>query len=240
MSPEETAAKSAAAVSQLTSRFMLDPATYAYGAELGFNGIDFYVAGRGGVLGDVDADVVAAAFVFFNPVTIRAQWEVAGKVMSRHEAAVAFAGCLERWSERVPEAIDCAQLADLTERIVDAANPAGSPIFAAWRRLAVPDGAAARACHHMNALRELRLSMHGAAVLAQGLRPIEALAYKTPFMAQIFGWDGELPDVSDCGPRWDAAEAATDVAMAHAFDVLDPGERATFAELSRAVLDATA
>ena len=32
---------------------MTDPATYAYGAELGFEGMDFYVAGRGGALGDV-------------------------------------------------------------------------------------------------------------------------------------------------------------------------------------------
>ena len=48
---------------------MTDPATYAYGAELGFEGMDFYVAGRGGALGDVPADVVAAAFVFFAPTS---------------------------------------------------------------------------------------------------------------------------------------------------------------------------
>ena len=32
---------------------MTDAATYARGAELGFEGMDFYVAGRGGALGDV-------------------------------------------------------------------------------------------------------------------------------------------------------------------------------------------
>jgi hypothetical protein len=92
----------------------------------------------------------------------------------------------------------------------------------------------------MNALRELRLSMHGAAVLASGLRPIEALVFKTPYMAQIFGWDGELPDVSGCEERWQSAEAATDVAMAAAFEVLDESERAELVALATAVLDATA
>jgi hypothetical protein len=236
----ETATASADAISQLTSRFMLDPSTYAHGGELGFNGIDFYVAGRGGVLGDVDADVVSAAFVFFNPVTIRAQWEIAGKVMSRHDAAVAFAGCLERWSERVPDDIDCARLAALTGQVVENASPSGAPIFAAWRLLDEPAGDAALACHRMNALRELRLSMHGAGVLTSGLRPIEALLFKTPYMAQVFGWEGELPDVSDCGERWQAAEDATNVAMAPAFDVLADAERAELVELANAVLHATA
>ena len=54
---------------------MTDPACYAHGAELGFEGMDFYVAGRGGVLGDTPADVVVAAFVYFHPDTIRAAWE---------------------------------------------------------------------------------------------------------------------------------------------------------------------
>ena len=51
---------------------MTDPATYAYGAELGFDGMDFYVAGRGGALGDVPADVVTAAFIYFEPDVVRA------------------------------------------------------------------------------------------------------------------------------------------------------------------------
>jgi hypothetical protein len=45
-------------------RFMSDGETYKRGAELGFAGIDFYFAGRGGVLGDVSNDVVASSFVF--------------------------------------------------------------------------------------------------------------------------------------------------------------------------------
>ena len=71
MTPEETAAACAPAVSGLAANFMLDPATYAAGAEAGFAGLDFYAAGRGGVLGHVDADEVTAAFTFFEPGTVR-------------------------------------------------------------------------------------------------------------------------------------------------------------------------
>ena len=61
------AARTAKPIGDLPAHFMLDPATYEHGASLGFPGYDFYVSGRGGVLGNVDADVVSAGFVFFNP-----------------------------------------------------------------------------------------------------------------------------------------------------------------------------
>ena len=62
-------------MSAVGSHFMLDGNTYKRGAELGFQGLDFYATGRGGVLGDVDADVVAAAFAFFEPGQVRTQWD---------------------------------------------------------------------------------------------------------------------------------------------------------------------
>jgi hypothetical protein len=70
-----TATSTADAVSQVGRHFMLDGETYKRGAELGFEGLDFYIVGRGGVLGDVDADVVSAAFTFFEPGGVRALWD---------------------------------------------------------------------------------------------------------------------------------------------------------------------
>ena len=65
VTPEAAAEATAGAVGALSSHFMLDGATYAKGGEMGFDGMDFYVAGRGGALGEVDGDVVSAALVFF-------------------------------------------------------------------------------------------------------------------------------------------------------------------------------
>ena len=104
VTPEEAAEATAAAVGTLSSHFMLDGATYAKGGEMGFDGMDFYVAGRGGVLGDVDGDVVSAAFVFFEPHTVRQRWESSRPVMSRADAGAAFARCGHEWArEHLPD-----------------------------------------------------------------------------------------------------------------------------------------
>ena len=59
----------APAVSNIAAGFMLDGATYAKGGELGFEGLNFYFAGRCGALGDVSADVVTSSLVFWSPAT---------------------------------------------------------------------------------------------------------------------------------------------------------------------------
>lgn len=69
--------------------FMLDPATTARGEEFGLDFGGFYALGRGGVLGDADADIVASAFVFFNPTLVRVIWE--GARAKREPAATASA-----------------------------------------------------------------------------------------------------------------------------------------------------
>jgi hypothetical protein len=229
------ATTTAAAVSTVGSHFMLDGGTYKRGAELGFQGLDFYVSGRGGVLGDVDADVVSAAFTFFEPGAVRTLWEQGRTVLPPAEAAQAFAGCAAAWAEaNVPDDIDAARIAALAGAVVAGARPACAAVFAGFRALPVPAAPKAAAVHQMNALRELRLGLHGAAVVASGLTPLEALAVKTPQMGPIFGW-AELPDVTELTPRWDEAEARTNQAIAHAYLGLDDAERAELAELAVAL-----
>ena len=233
------ATESAPAISNVTSFFMIDPKTFATGAEHGFSGLDFYVTGRGGVLGEVDADVVAAAFVFFSPDTVRAQWEAGRAVLPALDAGRAFAGCLVDWThEHVPADLDAARLAELAERVVAAASPAGAPLFAGWRaNVEAPDEPAARATFALNALRELRAARHAGAVLAAGLDVRDAVSHRSPGMAGIFGW-GDPVDTAAIASRWDEAEAATDVAFAPVFEVLDDAERAELTDLSLALLDA--
>src|SRR5215203_3481414 len=154
-------------VTGLSSNFMLDGATYALGGEAGFNVMDFYAAGRAGVLGEVPADVVAAALVFFNPTVIEGAWEGSRAVMPRAAAAELFAGCLVSWADaHLGDDVDWARLAELAGRVVDAASVAGAPVFAGWRRMPVPAGPKAAALHQLNGLRELRMARHGAAVTA--------------------------------------------------------------------------
>jgi hypothetical protein len=234
------ATATAAPVSTVGSHFMLDGNTYKRGAELGFQGLDFYVTGRGGVLGDVDADVVSAAFTFFEPESVRALWLQGTTVMPAHQAAQEFAGCCAAWAEaHVPDDLDAARLGTLAGKVVASARPACAAVFAGWRALPVPAVPKAQAVHQMNALRELRLGLHGAAVVAAGLSPLQALSVKTPQMAPHFGWS-ELADVTDLRPVWDAAEERTTHAIAHAYEPLDDAERAELADLAAALHAVTA
>ena len=85
----------------------MDPANYAVGGELGFEGMDFYFAGRGGVLGDVSAGVLTAALVFFEPTAVAVSWERSAAVMTRREAAEAWASVFHAWAtENFPESRD--------------------------------------------------------------------------------------------------------------------------------------
>ena len=116
--------------------------TYARGGELGFSGIDFYVLGRGGVLGDVDADVIAAGFIFWNPTQVRAQWETGRGVMAPDAAAREWAACCAAWGEaNLPDVDGVDRLAELLTTVVDEASPAMAALFAGWRALPVPSSA---------------------------------------------------------------------------------------------------
>lgn len=233
------AAQTAAAVSTVGSHFMLDGNTYKRGAELGFQGLDFYVTGRGGVLGDVDADVVSAAFTFFEPGGIRQLWEQGRSVMPAAAAASEFAACCSAWAdEKVPDDIDSARLAELAGRVVATARPACAPVFAGWRAVPVPGSTKAAAVRHMNALRELRNGLHGAAIVSEGLTPLEALSVKSPHMVALFGWSEPAP-TDGLLPRWEAAEERTTQSIAHAYETLDDSERAELVELANALHAAT-
>jgi hypothetical protein len=233
------ATATAAAVSAVGSHFMLDGQTYKRGAELGFQGLDFYVTGRGGVLGAVDADVVSAAFTFFEPTNVRTLWEQGCAVLPPADAAAAFAACCAAWAEtHVPDDLDSARLAALAGQAVTAARPACAPVFAGWRALPVPESPKAAAVHQMNALRELRNGLHGAAVIAAGLTPLEALSVRTPGMAPIFGWS-DLADATGLQEVWEGAEARTDAAMAHAYEPLAEADRDELVALADALHDAT-
>jgi hypothetical protein len=100
------------AVSNLAAGFMLDAATYMHGAEQGFAGLDFYFAGRCGVLGDVDADSVVSALVFFAPDQVRTNWDASRSVMSRAEAVACFAECGRQWAQaHLGDGVDWSRLA---------------------------------------------------------------------------------------------------------------------------------
>jgi hypothetical protein len=243
VTPEQAAHDTAGAVVGVPARFVQDRDTFARGADLGFEGVDFYVAGRGGVLGDVHGDVVAAAFWVFAPEAVRAAWDRSAATMSRRDAATAWLECSYRWARtHLGDGPDHARAADLLGRIVQQAAVAGAPVFAALRTVPEPgpDDVEALFQHRLNGVRELRGALHGAAVLTVGLRPVEAMMVRTPELAPVFGWTEPFPDPGPLRERWTLAEARTDRMLGRYFTVLDDAERTELVEILRAVDAATA
>lgn len=232
ITPEQAAHDLRGAVVSVPGRVMTNPAVYARGAELGFEGTDFYIAGRGGALGNVPAGVVAAALVFFEPNMVRAAWEQSAAVMTRRETAVEWAAAFATLAPQIlPEDRDWRLCTGLLGRVADNALLAGAPLFAGWRALPEPEDLRALAMHRLNALRELRGALHGAAVLTVGLLPMEAIAVHTPRMLKVFGWPGEPIDPEPLHQRWALAEARTDRMFGRNLAVLDGTERGALVEM---------
>ncbi len=92
MTPEEAVRGCAGRVGKLGGAWMFDEQTLARGLELGLTSWSWYHCGRGGVLGDGDADVVIAAFGFFPPALQRKAWEKGKAVLPPSQAAGVRAG----------------------------------------------------------------------------------------------------------------------------------------------------
>lgn len=233
MEPIETAQATTAAIRDVPAAFMVDPATYQRGAELGYAGADFYFAGRGGVLGETSGAVVASAFTFFAPALVVDAWDRSAGVGDRATAAAEFAESGHTWARAHFTGDDlleaAATVARLGAKVVDAADASSAPLFAGWRALAVPDDEAAAAHHQLNALRELRGAYHAGAVVGVGLAPGEAVVLADPRMAPIHGFSADDPVDEAHRPLLAEAERLTDIAMARAFEALDGAEADAFA-----------
>ena len=117
MTPEQAAAAAKPAVLALGSAFSDDPKTMRRARQIGLTGWAFYVAGRGGALGNVRADTVAAALGFIAPEAVQDGWEAACKVAPPEEiAAQCRAECCRWGHEHLDGFYGLARLVELAER----------------------------------------------------------------------------------------------------------------------------
>ena len=220
---------------------MLHPETLTPGKEAGYpGGFSYYVAGRGGVLGDVDAAVVVSAFAFFAPALVRSLWESGIAVEGARAAGDRYALACADWGRRrldefaqIPQAAE--RLAELLAKIVDQVDPSGLALFAGWQAQARVEDAHGRCYQLLHVLRELRGSVHIVAIVAHGLTPLEALLANPGShgaeQAKRFGWDGQFPDPVEWRETFHHAEELTNALMARHLDVLNPTEQAELVAL---------
>lgn len=240
MTPELTAAACKHAVQELGGAYTECPKTLRRAREMKLSGWAFYVAGRGGALGDVRSDTVAAALGFIAPEAVNDGWEAARRVLTPAEVAgQSLVECCRWGHERLGAFGGLSRLVELIERAVLAADPAGMPLFAAWRAMPVPDdGMGARAAVLLHLLREHRCGAHLLAIRAAGLSPLEAIISGPDGEAGAvaFGWQPPYPPLGPLVRRRAWAEAVTDRMAGQALRVLDSNERSELAGLLESAL----
>jgi hypothetical protein len=212
----------AAKTGDLGASFYFHPDTLARGKELGLDGFRFYGLGRGGVLGDVEPDVVLAAFGYFEPGLIAKIWTSAKQTLDPRTAAREYlACCADLGRRRFADVAGLDAYNAAAAAVIAATDPAGMPLFAGLRGEPAPADAPALAAHHAMVLRELRGSAHIIAVRAVGLRTAVAHAIKRPGDVQVFGY-AEPPVVTDEDrAALERAETLTDEILLPSFAVLD-------------------
>ncbi|MEV6773642.1 hypothetical protein AB0N05_33915 [Nocardia sp. NPDC051030] len=217
-------------IQQIGGGFMFSREAKVFADTTGVAGfMPAYTRGRGGVLGDVDADVVAAAFGFFPPAGIRAAWEATAAMPAAKGAQGYLQACQDFGRRKLAGFEQAERLAELLEIVVDTASPAGVPLFAGWRALPRAEDAPARVLHHIQTLRELRGGLHFIAIMAGGVSPLQAVLIAGsplstgPEQARSYGWPEPFEEITpELKGRWMEAESVTDTLIAPAFATLTP------------------
>ncbi|WP_207922906.1 hypothetical protein [Micromonospora sp. KC606] len=216
-----------------------------------------YFAGRAAPLGPVDAAPVVAAFFAFAPPMVGRALPAVWQLATPQEALRArLTGAVQALAEllyELPES-HLTEAADLLEAAAGALDTAGRVLGAANAALPRGDYPLARLWQAATTLREARGDGHVAALVAAGVDPVEALAWRVavgqpPQNLLGRGWseeqwqaargrlvargwldaDGRPTDVGRAGLQ--AVEDATDRAAARPWLVLGPDRAARLGEL---------
>jgi hypothetical protein len=240
--PEFAAATTWAAVREIDRGWSTCPKTLRRARVLELSGWAYYVAGRGGALGDDSrVDTVSAALGLIAPEAVRAGWDAARKVGPAAVAAARLAECARWGDERLGDVPEIETLVGLAERVVVAADAVGMPLFAASRGMPVPDGGTgALAALLIHLIYEYRCAAMLLAARACGLSPVETIiaSPEGEEEAVTFGWHPPFPSRASLIRRYAYAEAIADRIVGQAYATLSADERRELAGLLAVAADA--
>ncbi len=204
-------------IGSLGAKYMLDPETSARGAAAGYpNSFAYYVAGRGGVLGDVDSDVVFSAFMFFERSLIDKLWKAGVAVEGARAAGQRYLEDCDQWGRKNLAKVDQLELFIApAEKFVSQVDSSGLSLFAAVRAEPLPIDAPARAYRLIDLIRELRGCVHIAACVTHGLSGLEAiLSSPGENSAKMHGYAPPYSDCSHLRATREVVEKSTNDALA--------------------------
>lgn len=146
---------------------------------LGLTGGSGYFASRSAAMGEVSAEVVVATFFNFRPEVVREAmadvWSTAAPSAILDARFDAAAKALRRMLGDAADSDELAQAGELARRAAVTADPAGRALFAGHAGLPWPEDPLLAFFHAVTLLREHRGDGHVAALMLEGLDPVEAL-----------------------------------------------------------------
>ena len=233
MDNNELLSTAAPLINEMGPAFYFIPETAAVGKELGLRGMEFYVLGRGGSLGDCDGAAVAAAFGYFKPSMLAGIWaDASAKVLPRVAGRAHLECCANLGRAKLASVPNLAAFVAAADKVNNAADPDGLALYAAMRTETLPNDAPGRAMVLIALLREFRGSAHLVALRAAGIDSKTAHFIKRPDMFAVFGYgEDEAPTVTDVHhARMAEAESLTDKIVEPAFAVLTESERSALVD----------
>lgn len=241
MTPQEAAAATGIPIAAMGRSYFAADIVGQSLDEAGFSGLARYIGARGGVLGDVAADVVVSAFALFHPAVVEAGWNQTKEQGSPADAAAAFATGIGQWAADTFGHLDgLDDFAAAARTVISTTEPMSQALYAGWRAVPVPDDPAAASGLAIQVLRELRFGFHIHGLSAVGLTPVEAIiAQANPQHAQFFGWSEPFPSPEPLKDRHRQAEEITSARMAEVYEAIDADQRTHIATTIRAIAEIT-
>ncbi len=228
MSAQDVMSATSTDINGVGAGFYFDATTLGTGKEAGLDGFRLYIVGRGGVMGDVNAEVVQASFGYFSPKMLVPLWNTGIETMPARDVAALYWKCAADFGRsKLADAEGLAEFCAAAETVIAAADRDGLPLFAGAAAMPLVEDLAGRAYQLSVVLRELRGSAHLAAVRAAGLQPRQAHAAKRPEMVEMFGWK-DITVGDDVEAKLVRAEEMTDAALEECYSALDEAGEAAF------------
>jgi hypothetical protein len=208
--------------------YYFTPETLQAGKNINLGGMEFYVQGRAGQMGNCDPDAVSAAFGYFKPALLKSILEAArAKVEPRVAGAAHLEACAALGRAKLASLPQLEAFVAVLEKVNDAADPDSLALYAAIRTETLASDAPGRAMQLIAILREFRGSAHLVALRAAGIKSSTAHFIKRPDMWKQFGYtEDEAPEVTDVElQKMAQAEKLTDALVEPAYAVLTQDER---------------
>lgn len=219
-------------VNRLGSDFLFHEQTLAHASRAGIDdALVLYAGGRAGVMGDVNASQVIAAFGFFESSLVHQGWSAVEACSAPSALARIYAEAIAHAGRHcITDDDDAAVVAQVGWTVAEGVEALGLSLFAGWRRMRpVAEDDRGSAALAIMTLRELRGDIHVQSVAASGISALEAeLGTRGPDGARAHGWPEPYPDIAPIMADLRRANEETSRRMQRFYGLVDSNEVRAF------------